>query len=59
MVDPSTAMFVAVASPMLNAPWMLSVSAKLLTAVLELVSDFADARLATRLVAKSFDLLTS
>jgi hypothetical protein len=58
-LDPSTAMLVAVASPMFRAPWMLSVSAKLFTAVLELVSDLAAARLATVLVAKSFDEFTS
>jgi hypothetical protein len=58
-LEPSTAMLVAVASPMLRAPWTLSVSAKLFTAVLELVSDLVAARLATVLVAKAFDEVMS
>jgi hypothetical protein len=52
-------MFVAVASPMVSAPWISSVFEKFFTAVLELVSDLEDTRLATVLVAKSFDELTS
>lgn len=55
----STAMLVAVASPMLRAPSTSSVLAKLFTAVLELVSDLVAARLAARLVAKAFVLVTA
>ena len=58
MVDPSTAMFFAVAESKLTAPSTLLTTCVLLTAVEELSSDLLAVRLATVLVAKSFDALT-
>src|SRR5580698_5802728 len=52
-------MLFAEALPMLTAPWISSDKTRLFTALLELVSDFVDARLATVAVENVFDLSLS
>ena len=51
-LDPSTAMLLALAEPRLTAPSTFCTSEALLTAVLELVSDLLETRLATVLLAE-------
>jgi carbonic anhydrase len=58
MVDPSTAMFFAVAESKLTAPCTSLTTWVVLVADSELSSDLLADRLATVLVAKLFDALT-
>ena len=59
IVEPSTAMLVAEASSRLTAPSTLSVTLVLLTEVLDFMLELLATRLATVLVAKLFEALTS
>lgn len=58
MVDPSTAMFFALASSRLTAPWTLCTTERFWTSVLDRVSEVLATRVAAVLVVKAFDALT-